>query len=294
MKEYTDSDQMNSEILRELQLKELDILLYFSQFCKENNLRFYLAGGTLLGAVRHKGFIPWDDDVDVHMPRPDYDRLPELWKKKADVQKYFLGVTTEDRNYRHHAYTIIDKDTTFVERRNINDDIAQGVKIDVIPLDGAPKGRLAQKKQLFWAVLFAIYNVQRMPESQGNALMRAGIRTALFLVKSPKMRYRIWKIAENNMKKESFETAHYVKELVASFRTMHCLYPRDHFTETQLLEFEGYLMPAHFYYEMYLKNVYGDYMQLPPEEKRKPKGDIVYMNLDKGFEDYKGIYYCKE
>ena len=288
----SDNTILNENNIRNLQLKELEILIYFSEFCEANGLRFYLAGGTLLGAVRHKGFIPWDDDVDIHMPRPDYDKLPELWEARADTRKYTLGITTLEKNYRHHAYTIVDNETTYIEKRNVYDDIAQGVKIDVIPLDGAPEGKIRQKLQLLWAELFAIYNVQRLPESQRSRIMRAGVRIALFLVKSPKLRYKIWTKAEREMKRFDFDSSPYIKELVASFRTMHCLYPRKSFTETKWLEFEGKLMPAHFYYEEYLRNVYYEYMDLPPIEQRKPKSDVVFIDLENGYKKYKGIYYC--
>lgn len=293
MREYIGIKELDSDGLRQLQLKELEILTYFVKFCDEHNLRYYLAGGTLLGAVRHKGFIPWDDDVDLHMPRPDYDKLPELWLKYANIEKYELAITDVEKNYRHHAYSIVDKETTFIEYRNINDDIAQGVKIDVIPLDGAPQGKIAQKIQLFWAIIFAIFNVQRMPESQGGLLMKLGVKVALGIVRKPESRFKLWKKAESHMKKYDFESSKYVKELIASFRTMQCLYPRDRFTESKRFDFEDLKLPVHYYYKEYLSNAYHDYMKLPPIEKQVPKSDIVYINLDEGYKKYKGIYYCK-
>lgn len=294
MREFHSYEDMSKEDFRALQLKALDILVYFSKFCDEHGLRYYLAGGTLLGAVRHKGFIPWDDDIDIHMPRPDYEKLPSIWKQYANTKKYPLCNTTLKRNYRHHAYSIADSETTLIERKNINDDIVQGIKIDVIPLDGAPKNKLKIEVQLFWAVLYAIYNVQRLPENQGGNGMKTAIKIMLGAVKSPEKRYRIWRRAERHMKKYDFETSSYVKELVASFRTMHCLYPRKNFDESVLLDFEGHKFPAHHYYKMYLENVYHDYMKLPPENERVPKGDIVYANLDESYKKYKGIYYCKK
>ena len=88
MKEYFNISDMSKEEFRRLQLKVLDTLLYFDAFCKEHHLRYYLAGGTLIGALRGGGFIPWDEDIDVHMPRPDYEKLPKLWEKYADTEHY--------------------------------------------------------------------------------------------------------------------------------------------------------------------------------------------------------------
>jgi hypothetical protein len=73
---------------KEIQEKELSMLLYFKEFCDKHNLRFYLCGGGLIGAIRHNGFIPWDDDLDLFMPRPDYEKLAELWPKYADTERY--------------------------------------------------------------------------------------------------------------------------------------------------------------------------------------------------------------
>lgn len=292
MREFHSYDEMSKDDFRALQLKELEILVYFAKFCEDHGLRFFLAGGTLLGAIRHKGFIPWDDDIDVFMPRPDYRKLPELWEKFARTEKYVLCMTTETENYRHHAFSISDVDTTMIEKRNIHDDIVLGIKIDVIPLDAAPKDAFAQKIQLFWAVLYAIYNVQRMPENQGGFLMRNIIRLMLAAVPSLHYRYKIWKFAEKKMCKYNFETAPYFKELIASFRTMHCLYPKDDFDKPVMVDFEGHQFPAFHYYVMYLKNAYGNYMQLPPEDKRVPKGNIAYINLDEGYKKFKGQYYA--
>lgn len=293
MREFKSYEEMSPKDFRAFQMKMLDILIYFDEFCKVHGLRYYLAGGTLLGAVRHRGFIPWDDDVDVHMPRPDYEKLPSLWQKFADNKKYPLCYTTLEKNYRHHAYSIADSETTYIEQRTVNDDIVQGIKIDVIPLDAAPKNPIKRSIQVFWACIYAIYNTQRLPENQGRTIMVIIIKMMLSVIKSPEKRYRIWKMAEKKYSKYDFEMSPYVKELVAFFSSMKHLYPRDKFTETKLIDFEGYKFPAHYFYKDYLKNIYSNYMQLPPESKRKPQGHIVYINLDKSFINYKGIYYLK-
>ena len=95
----------NGVQIREIQDKLLEILLYFQLFCQQNGLRFVLAGGTCLGAVRHSGFIPWDDDVDVFMLREDYERLPSLWAQNADTEHYAC-VRSDERINIHHSKNI--------------------------------------------------------------------------------------------------------------------------------------------------------------------------------------------
>lgn len=130
------------EELRKWQFGLLDILVYFRDFCKEHNLKFYLAGGTRLGAIRHQGFIPWDDDVDVQMFREDYDRLIELWDKEADTSRFVCQVSNKDRSSRFPMATVRSVNTTCIYDHSVNDDFCQGLKIDVEFLDVVPKGMI--------------------------------------------------------------------------------------------------------------------------------------------------------
>lgn len=294
MKEFFSYKEMTPEDFRELQMVELDALLYFDNFCREHDLRYYLAGGTLIGAVRHKGFIPWDEDIDIHMPRPDYNKLPSLWKKYADTDHYTLCITDEKKNFRHHAYAISDNHTTLIEERTVNDDIPQGIRMDILPFDGVPKNRAAQTLQRFWAIIFSIYNVQRLPENQGGKLMRLGVQTALTLVKNPHTRYKIWRFAEKQFTKYDFETSPFVREFICPLRSTRFIYPRKDFDKAEMVSFENHLLPAQHYYRDYLEQVYPGYMNLPPKEKRVQKTNAVYINLEKGYKEFKGIYYCKE
>ncbi len=294
MREFFNVDELSSDDLKAVQHTEMQILLYFDAFCKIHNLRYYLAGGTLIGAVRHKGFIPWDDDVDVHMPRPDYERLKILWEQHADTERYSLCVTDSKRNFRHHAMSICDNYTTWIEEREIFDDVPHGIKIDILPFDGVPDSKLRAAIQFVWAMIFAVYNVQRLPENQGNFLMRGLIYIALRLVQNPTHRYRIWRYAEKQMRKYDFESSTWVRELIAPLKSMIFKYPRKDFDKAIYLEFEGHSLPAHHYYKKYLENVYSGYMTPPPLEDRKPKSRIVYLNLDRSYKDYKGIYYCRK
>ena len=100
---------LSQEDLRNLQMKSLEILIYFKNFCEDHNLKFYLCGGCCIGAIRHKGFIPWDDDIDVFMPRKDYEKLFEIWDKYADTEMYSCNRTTEKVFIGNVMTTVTDR-----------------------------------------------------------------------------------------------------------------------------------------------------------------------------------------
>ena len=105
---------MSTSMTKEIQEKELNMLLYFKEFCNKHNLRFYLCGGGLIGAIRHNGFIPWDDDLDLFMPRPDYEKLAKLWPKYADTERFTYCRTDRDHIYHDAGASIRDNNTTFI------------------------------------------------------------------------------------------------------------------------------------------------------------------------------------
>ena len=119
-----------------VEIKEilLKMLGWFHNFCEENNLRYFAVGGTLLGAVRHKGFIPWDDDVDVGMPRADFEKLEKLIGNKENGRYYFETPSSDRKGYYYAYGKLFDTTTTLVE--NLRDKLPMGVYIDVFPFDG--------------------------------------------------------------------------------------------------------------------------------------------------------------
>ena len=278
---------------RDIQEKMLDILVYFSQFCKENNLTFTLAGGTILGAVRHKGFIPWDDDLDVFMLREDYEKLYELWPVKADTGRYACVRSNETVNIHHSATEIKDNNTTMINHHSVDCDIHHGIMIDVIPMDGVPANRWSRFWQMAASMVYCCFNFQRLPDHKGKVTYYA-TKLALGLVRSPKLRYKIWKAAERRIARYGTEQC----DLVASFgegpSIMEMRFPTEWFRSPVMLEFEGHPMPVPADYDAVLRALYGDYMQLPPEEDRVPRHTAVFIDPNNSYTIYKGIHYCKE
>lgn len=274
------------EELRKWQLKLLEILVYFRDFCNEHNLRFWLAAGTCLGAVRHKGFIPWDDDLDVQMPREDYDKLLKLWDKYADTEKFKCCVTTKTYQSRFPMATIRSTNTTCIYDHSADDDICQGLKIDVEFLDGVPEGRISRKINWFCAKILALFRAQRVP-ARVSSHIKIVSKLLLVLVPLNNIRWKISCLCENRIKKTKFGSTTFVRYSGCALRPSKC------FEKTIMKDFEGYQMPVPEGYDAMLRAEYGDYMQFPSPSCQKPATDnLIFYDLDNSYMIYKGEHYC--
>ncbi|MDD6919882.1 MAG: LicD family protein [Eubacteriales bacterium] len=284
-------DSTNLYGINDIQEKLVEILKYFNKFCDENNLQFTLAGGTLLGAVRHKGMIPWDDDVDVFMLRSDYEKLEELWEKNADTDKYSCVRSNEKMNIHHSVIEIKDNNTTFITQHNENNDIHQGIMIDVIPIDNVAKSSIKRTLQILYSMMFCCFNFQRLPAHKSKLIYYI-TKIALTLIKSPRKRYKIWKKCEKRMitlgKNNSGEVASLVEGLTIAKQR----FPKEWFLNPSHLIFENVNMPVPKNYKKWLEVSYGDYMTPPPEEERILRHNIKFYDMNNSYKKYKGIEYC--
>ena len=274
-----------------LQAKCLEMAEYFVQFCKENDLLCYLCGGGAIGTLRHKGFIPWDDDLDFFMPRKDYEKLAQLWPQKADSRDQ-LSKSNENYIDRNLFITIRDTQTTCIKPYQQDLDIPHGLALDVLPLDYYPANGLSRKKQVIAALVYSLFCAQTIPEKHGG-IMKWGSQALLALVPSKKLRYKIWKKAEAEMTKYTKEESDGITELCSGPYYMKKKYPISSFEAALWLPFEETELPIPVGYDEYLKTAFGDYMTPPPVEKQVAHHDAVLVDLEKSYTHYKGEYYGK-
>ncbi len=259
--------QPDIKIIHKHLLSSMD---YFHNFCEENNLTYFIISGTLLGAVRHKGFIPWDDDIDVFMPRKDYEKLLSLYK---NIEKpYALKCLKNDKNYLHSIAKFVNNDLIVQEKAYIKYQI--GVYIDVFPLDATFENSFLRKMQFFFvdinkrllSIRSGAYNPSKI--NKFKVLLHKFftiIPTSVFLG----LMYCVEKIGYIGNKKwiANFYGFHKEKETA----------PKVIFEEKVLYEFEGRNYWGIKNYDYWLSKLYGDYMKLPNEEQRRSHIDDIVM-----------------
>ncbi len=270
--------KLTPEQLRELQLAQLDMLRFFKQFCEKNNITFYFIGGGLIGALRTGGFIPWDDDIDLLLPRDDYERLCRLWQAQYPDGRFRL-LRTDGKLFTGNIFaTVTDTNYTMVKANQTHVDIPHGLVIDVFPLDVCPDSGFARKRQYVWTLLYSLFLAQTVPENHGG-VVALGSRILLGLVRSQKLREKIWRTAEKHMQQYKRDENQYMTELCSGPHWMKVKYPKHIYDGVDHVTFEGIELPVASGYKEYLTLVFGDYMTPPPEEKRVPHHDIAYLDL---------------
>ena len=249
----------------------IEILDYIVSLCDSNNLRYYLSYGTLLGAIRHRGFIPWDDDIDITMPRPDYNRLIALIK--ADCSSAYKALLPNEEDYYYEFAKVIDSRTKVITP-NIQDIKSLGVWVDIFPMDGLAEDYLYQKKRLYClhrARVGAVY--KKIPPCPSK------IQLPLY--------YLFWKFCRivgyryflsriiTESEKHSYDECEYVG-YAATIHSLNNRFSKSIFEKTINIEFEGkfYCIPTN--YNEYLSSLYGDYMQQPSERARKNHEILAY------------------
>lgn len=285
--------KLNGEEFKALQKKNLEIAKYFVQFCKEHDLRVFVFAGTSLGAIRHKGFIPWDDDMDLCMPAPDYKKLLEIWGTEADTERYSLCTQTQDYNDHHLTDSIRDNNTTLIRESSMNTDTNQGVSLDLVPLHAAASSKIGRMFQLMCACGCSLFKAGRLPNRQSKVVYNFS-KFLLWIFRGESIRFFIWNTLEKlaTLPDRKYEKANYVKEFTM-FPFITWLYPKKWFDKSVWVPFEDTEMPVAVGCREYLSKRYGNYMELPPVEERHPVIRIVFMDLCNSYKKYRGVQYLK-
>jgi lipopolysaccharide cholinephosphotransferase len=249
---------MKAISLDELRTIQLDLLQKTADFCEENGIRYFLCGGTLIGAIRHKGYIPWDDDIDIAMPRADYDRFVKIFNRSEN----YCQVVNLDTNpkYAYPFAKVYDNRTILNELHYPGDTF--GVYIDIFPADGIKKVYQIKKIMLLRKFL----NTKKANYFH-RTISKKIINTIGKLLLLPFSAHTIATWMDNEARKYEFGSLP-MAGLMGNPLGMGEMVRKSVFDSDVYQEFEGRKFRVPVGYDEWLRSIYGDYMQLPPEEHR--------------------------
>lgn len=270
--------------LKDLQYKELEMLKTMLPIFEKYNIRYFLLGGTFLGAVRHNGFIPWDDDIDIGMPRPDYEKFIEIADK--ELPEYLKVVSfKKDLDYNKYFIKVINKNISFIREDTIEQK-ETNLWIDIFPLDGLPNNKIifkVHKLKLMYRRLMLQYsvfktgvNIKKKRSFIEGWLIKFGYVFTKLVHLNPKK--QLLKLEKLMMKYDYVSSKNVINFMGAyKFKEM---FPKSYYDNFSMYNFEGIKLPAPTNYDAVLRQMYGDYMKLPPMDQRFSHSIKVQENND--------------
>lgn len=253
----------------EMKKRLVEMVEYLDKLCDENGLTLYMAGGTLLGAVRHKGFIPWDDDIDMHLTRPDYDKLIEVFRNNGNCGRYKLLVRELDGNYLYPFAKLVDTQTLLIEKGG-DAGVEMGLYVDIFPVDGLGNDIKTAKKHMKKLNKYITLNLAvlvkpwRKEVSFAKNFAIACLRVIAKMYGADKLHQKMSQIVHSL----PYEESKYVGEFIDEIGDKRIMLKSEMYEDYEVMDFENIKLKAPKNWDKWLTQFYGDYMTLPPEEKR--------------------------
>lgn len=260
---YKDIKEINKK-LRQLQIIEIEIMDIIDEICRRNDIQYSLYAGTLLGAVRHRGFIPWDDDIDICMSRDNYNKFMKVWEREAP-KGYELQNSENSKEFTRNYTKIRKLKTTYVTDMDIGRNYHKGIFVDVFPIDVVPVNKFKRIRQLYAAFMNLLFVRKFPPKKKGGFV---NLMCTIILKFVPKSKYfKLEKKYEHIMsgfpKNPDSEYA-----IFCTFEEAAVKYPKGLIEEVVELDFEGRKYMAYKNWHGFLKTWFVDYMKLPEQKDR--------------------------
>lgn len=258
---------------------DLEILKEVVNICDENDLKYYMIGGTMLGAIRHKGFIPWDDDIDLGLPREDYEKFlsiaPTLLSKRLRVVNY-----KTDPDYPYYITRIQDTDTKVIEIRYRHENKFTYASIDIFPLDGTPNNSLIRKlyylRVLMHRAMMSLHYKKGIDSERKRNMVERLFLNLVTKLPTDKMfnAFNQKNNIDKILKKHKMHESNYTGNIMGAYRTREIV-PTKLYGKDSFYQFEDVSLRGFEFYDEYLTQLYGDYMKLPPIDNRKTHFEII-------------------
>ncbi len=264
---------------------DLDIVKEVINICNENGLVYYALGGTMLGAIRHKGFIPWDDDIDLGMPRKDYERFLEIAPSLLSKTLRLVNYKT-DKDYHYYITRVQDIETRVMENRYEAEGKYTHVSIDIFPLDGSPNNALLRKIYYFKVMMhrgmMALHYKNGIDKERKRGLCERLFLKMMTTLPTDKLfdAYHQKEKIDKILKKHNMWGSDFSGNIMGAYRTVEMI-PTSWYGKDAFYNFENIKIRGIKEYNKYLSHLYGDYMQLPPVNARKVHFRIVEIHGQK-------------
>lgn len=278
-------EEGNAE-MKEMQTMMLDMLKWFHGFCEENNITYYVLGGTMLGAARHNGYIPWDDDIDIGIPREDYSRLLACKEQLFGKEKRYVLETYLDGDSKFdYAYAkLYDTSTTLIENRRAR--LKRGLFLDIFPLDGI--GNTEKEAGINFSSLIRridLLTVRCSAVREGrNWWKNMVVRIFCILPYSFYDNHKLIREINDKCEQRRYADCKYVGNLFGIKKSREIM-PKSYFGKPTLYTFEDMKVYGPELYDEYLTRIYGDWRQLPPKEKQASHHDFIELDLHKSYKN---------
>ena len=251
--------------LQQLQQVELEILIEFDRICKKHNINYTLSAGTLLGAVRHDGFIPWDDDIDVNMTRKNYNKFIKVQKKELNKKKFYLDCIETNENCGMLYAKLKRKDSLYVEETSQREEAEQNIWIDIFPVDNITNNKFIQKMmcyRIYCLKIILMYKYGYIKTHDNKIIFNLVKLSSIFFSKE-KLKKKLCKLVT---KYNDIKTNYYAE--YSSTYLGKQIMQKDIYNNYINHKFENKKFMITKNYDQYLTALYGDYMKLPPIEKQ--------------------------
>lgn len=259
--------------LRKLQLLEINLLLKFQEICEKNNLTYYFVGGGLIGALRHGGFIPWDDDMDIVMPRDDYDKFVEVCKKDLEDGYGLIHYDTKIDPTWNTLYSMFVDVSSVIDRPTEFESFKSYIWIDILPIDGTPNNRIKRwlhmNHILFLRYWLVLTDIEHRATPKKRPFYERWILAIFKTIPVFKM-FSTRKAAlslEKCMRKYRTQDSEYWCDYMGKYRSKE-IQPKERWGKPAILLFDGIKVKVPELYHDFLTQIYGDYMKLPPINER--------------------------
>lgn len=250
----------------------------FDAVCKKHSIKYMLFSGTALGAVRHHGFIPWDDDLDVIMTRDEYEHFFELCASDFDPEKYYVQKEFSEHWPMPYSKLRLNHSACIEKYHPKDKEMHQGIYIDIFPLDNLYDSPLLQKIQFYSSKIVISKSLFKRGYSTDSAAKKIFMLACVFLPAG------IFKKIVQNRKNSDSPLVH--SFFGASKHFSKSIYKREWFTTPIDVEFEGRKYPVSAYFDELLSTLYGDYMRIPPESERECKQHAVIVEKDRDYSEF--------